>query len=75
MSIESVSSYHRRGRVEGIRRIVDDLMAAHLANPVIRACFENAKGLDRASRSAWPRRTTSSSRSSRTASTRRPATR
>ena len=44
--------YERLGRVEGIRRIVDDIMHAHLANPVIRTRFENVKELDHASKMA-----------------------
>lgn len=52
MSTEPVTLYHRLGRVEGIGRIVDDVMSAHLANPVIRTRFEHAKDLERARRMA-----------------------
>lgn len=52
MSTETLSLYQRLGRVEGIGRIVDDVMRAHLANPLIRTRFEHAKDLDRARRMA-----------------------
>lgn len=44
--------FDRLGGTAGIGRIVDDVMAAHLSNPVIKTRFENAKDLDRAGRMA-----------------------
>lgn len=44
--------YHRLGESEGIASLVDDVMAAHLANPLIKTRFENIKDLDRAKRMA-----------------------
>ena len=44
--------YQRLGEAAGIARLVDDVMAAHLANPVIKTRFENIKDLDRAKRMA-----------------------
>jgi hemoglobin len=48
----TVSLYDRLGRFDGITRIVDDLMAAHLANPAIRTRFEAAPDLDHAKKMA-----------------------
>lgn len=44
--------YQRLGESEGIASLVDDIMAAHLANPLIKTRFENIKDLDRAKRMA-----------------------
>ena len=44
--------FDRLGGTAGIGRIVDDVMAAHLSNPLIKTRFENAKDLDRAGRMA-----------------------
>jgi len=44
--------YARLGRNEGISRIVDDTMAAHLANPLVKARFESIKDMDRARKMA-----------------------
>jgi len=44
----TVSLYERLGRFEGISRIVDDVMDAHLANPLVRTRFEASKDLDHA---------------------------
>lgn len=44
--------YERLGRFEGLTRIVDDVMKAHLANPLVRTRFENSKDLDHAARMA-----------------------
>jgi hemoglobin len=44
--------YERLGRFEGITRIVDDTMAAHLSNPAVKARFETIKDLVRAKRLA-----------------------
>lgn len=46
------SLYERLGRKDGITRIVDDVMANHLANPVVRTRFESIKDLDHARRMA-----------------------
>ena len=46
------SLYERLGQKDGITRIVDDVMANHLANPVVQARFENIKDLDHARRMA-----------------------
>lgn len=36
---QSASLYERLGRADGISRIVDDIVAAHMVNPVIQARF------------------------------------
>lgn len=46
------SLYERLGRAEGIARIVDDVMAAHLGNPVVKTRFENIKDMTHAKRMA-----------------------
>lgn len=46
------SLYERLGQKDGITRIVDDVMANHLANPVVQTRFENIKDLDHAKRMA-----------------------
>ena len=48
----STSLYERLGKAEGIGRLVDDVMAAHLSNPVVKARFENIKDMERAKRMA-----------------------
>ncbi|MDP1530536.1 group I truncated hemoglobin [Rhodoferax sp.] len=48
----SQTLYQRLGESEGIARIVDDVMAAHLANPLVKTRFENIKDLERAKRMA-----------------------
>ncbi len=47
-----LSLYERLGRNEGISRIVHDLMAAHLSNPIVKTRFENVRDLDHAKRMA-----------------------
>jgi hemoglobin len=37
--VTTVSLYDRLGRAEGISRLVDDIVAAHMANPLIKARF------------------------------------
>ncbi|WP_137896848.1 group 1 truncated hemoglobin [Ramlibacter sp. 2FC] len=37
--------YQRLGGAEGMARLVDDVVAAHLANPVVKTRFENVKDL------------------------------
>ena len=44
--------YERLGGADGIARLVDDLVAAHLRNPVIKTRFENIKDLDHAKQMA-----------------------
>ena len=44
--------YQRLGEAKGIARLVDDVMAAHLANPLIKTRFENIKDMERAKRMA-----------------------
>ncbi len=41
------SLYERLGRVEGISRIVRDVIANHLANPLVKSRFESVKDMDR----------------------------
>ena len=48
----TASLYQRLGGAAGIARIVDDVMAAHLANPIVKTRFENIKDLERAKRMA-----------------------
>jgi hemoglobin len=49
---ETVSLYERLGRFDGITRIVNDLMEAHLANPAVRPRFEAVKDMDHAKKMA-----------------------
>ncbi len=49
----SASLYQRLGGATGIARIVDDVMAAHLRNPLVKTRFENIPDLGRAKRMAW----------------------
>jgi hemoglobin len=44
--------YDRLGGASGIARLVDDVMAAHLVNPIVKPRFENIKDLDRAKKMA-----------------------
>jgi len=44
--------YQRLGGFDGITRLVDDVMAAHLANPVIKTRFEAIKDIGHAKRMA-----------------------
>ena len=44
--------YQQLGGAEGIARLVDDLVAAHLSNPIIKTRFENIKDLDHAKQMA-----------------------
>ena len=41
----SKSLYERLGGGDGIARIVDDVVAAHLANPLVKPRFENVEDL------------------------------
>jgi hemoglobin len=44
--------YQRLGGADGIAKLVDDAMAAHLTNPLVRTRFENIKDLDHAKKMA-----------------------
>ena len=48
----TTSLYQRLGGADGIAKIVDDIMAAHLTNPAVKARFENIRDLDRAKKMA-----------------------
>ena len=47
------SLYDRLGQGVGIRRLVEDIMDGHLANPLIRSRFEGIADLSRAKKLAW----------------------
>lgn len=38
--------YQRLGGAEGMARLVDDVVAAHLLNPIVKTRFENVKDLN-----------------------------
>lgn len=44
--------YSRLGGADGIARLVDDIIAAHLNNPVVKTRFENIKDMEHAKRMA-----------------------
>jgi hemoglobin len=44
--------YQRLGGADGIARLVDDVMAAHLGNPLVKTRFEKIKDLEHAKRMA-----------------------
>lgn len=44
--------YQRLGGADGIARLVDDVMAAHLANPIVNPRFENIKDMAHAKQMA-----------------------
>jgi len=44
--------YGRLGGANGIARLVGDVMAAHLVNPILKTRFENIKDLDHAKKMA-----------------------
>jgi hemoglobin len=48
-----ITLYQRLGGAEGIARVVEDVMAGHLANPVVKTRFENIKDLEHAKRMAY----------------------
>ena len=48
----SASLYDRLGGADGISAIVDDVIAAHLANPAVQARFLNIKDLEHAKQMA-----------------------
>ncbi len=48
----NASIYERLGGAKGISRIVDEVMARHLANPLIKTRFENIEDLEHAKKMA-----------------------
>jgi hemoglobin len=44
--------YQRLGEADGIARLVNDVMAAHLVNPIVKTRFQTIKDMDRAKRMA-----------------------
>lgn len=42
----TTSLYQRLGGADGIARLVDDVITAHLNNPLVKTRFENIKDLD-----------------------------
>jgi hemoglobin len=46
----SKTLYDRLGGVDGIRKLVDDAVDAHLNNPIIKTRFENTKDIEHAKR-------------------------
>ena len=48
----STTLYQRLGGADGIARIVDDFVAAHLQNPVVKSRFEYIKDMGHAKRMA-----------------------
>jgi len=51
--MDARSLYTRLGGAEGIRRIIDDVIAAHLNNPVVSERFRKAEDLGRLKSKAW----------------------
>ena len=52
MSNPTPTLYDRLGQFDVITRIVDDVMNAHLANPLVQARYQNVKDLDHAKKMA-----------------------
>lgn len=52
MAVATRSLYERLGSAAGITAIVDDVIAAHLANPIVGEHFRKVKDLDHAKRMA-----------------------
>ena len=48
----SKSLYDRLGGSDGIAKIVEDAVEAHLANPIVRTRFENSSDIERSKRLA-----------------------
>jgi hemoglobin len=44
--------YQRLGGATGIAKLVEDVMAAHMTNPLVKSRFENIKDMDRAKKMA-----------------------
>ena len=51
--MDARSLYTRLGGAEGIRRIIDDVIAAHLNSPVVGERFRKAEDLGRLKSKAW----------------------
>lgn len=51
--MDARSLYSRLGGAEGIRRIIDDVITAHLNNPVVCERFRKAEDLGRLKIKAW----------------------
>ncbi len=51
--MDAKSLYSRLGGAEGIRRIIDDVITAHLNNPVVRERFRKAEDIGRLKIKAW----------------------
>jgi len=48
----STTLYQRLGAADGIARLVDDVMAAHLVNPIVKTRFEKIKDIEYAKKMA-----------------------
>jgi hemoglobin len=48
----TTSLYERLGGADGIARLVDDVIAAHLDNPIVKTRFENIKDMEHAKKMA-----------------------
>jgi hemoglobin len=48
----STTLYQRLGAADGIARLVDDVMANHLVNPIVKTRFEQIKDIDLAKKMA-----------------------
>ena len=51
--MDARSLYSRLGEAEGIRRIIDDVIEAHLKNPVVGERFRQVQDLERLRSKAW----------------------
>jgi hemoglobin len=51
--MDTKSLYSRLGGAEGIRKIIDDVIAAHLDNPVVGERFRKAEDISRLKTKAW----------------------
>ena len=51
--MDARSLYSRLGGAEGIRRIIDDVVAAHLSNPVVSERFRKVEDIGRLKAKAW----------------------
>ena len=48
--IMTTTLYQRLGGADGIARLVDDVVAAHLDNPLVKARYENVKDMEQVKR-------------------------
>lgn len=46
----SITLYERLGGLDGITKLVDDAVDAHLNNPIVKTRFENTEDIERAKR-------------------------